>query len=250
MMLLSLLLALLLLPGQEKHIGLPEAVGEKQVYKVRLQYGVVKTKMAVATITLENAQWEGKPVYYSHFQVKAVNLLRFRMKEEYNVDLYLNSQDMSTLHYEWPFLLKGNQCRTEFTFSEADHLIHAYYHYAPSAPYTQDWPLDGHTMDICSLAFFVRSLECPVPGEQIPMNLLMGRDEVRANLEFIGMDDGLIPEQNSFHYVVHMIDRGLLENHEGDEVHVWIGDSASRPLLGLRVSLWKYTVQATLLQSR
>ena len=108
MMLKTFALLALLIPGQlpaPKNVS-SEALGAVQ-YEVRYKLGALDTKVADATISLENGKWEQQAVLHSHASIRSASVFRLFLNAEYIADAYLTPGGQEPV-YSFNPIKKGN----------------------------------------------------------------------------------------------------------------------------------------------
>lgn len=241
-----LILALIpLLAAMPVRKGLPESAKGESHYDVRYNYGSIHAKMATATLTMEDATWQEMPVYFANYTIRAANVFKLFLLNEYKVNLFFSKDDGHTYYYSFPHRKKGKERHLEFFYKENEVESVLQTEGFPE-PVRQVYATDGvPTMDIASFVFFLRSLDpAELQGEPMRANLILVTESVPSELRYLGKDYSYWPGEAAWHYQVKMLGRGLLENHAGDEIDIWISPQPERFFRGLEVKLGKGTVAA------
>ena len=202
--------------------ALPESAKGETHYAVHYNRGAIRAKMATATLTLDEGTWQEKPAYYGSFSVRAANVFKLFLLNEYKVRIFLSKDDMQPYYYTFPHKKKGKQHQLEFFYKENEVESILQIEDYPE-PTRKVYPAEGKvTMEIASFAFFLRCLDpAALRGEPLRVNLLLASE-----------------------CVIKMLSRGLMENGAGNEIHVWISPEPERMLRGLQVVLGKGFVSA------
>lgn len=239
---LALLPVLSFVPARK---ALPEQAEGETRYVVHYNRGSFRAKMATATFTLDEAVWQEKPAYHASFSVRAANIFRLFLLDEYKVRLFLSKDDMSPYYYSFPHKKKGRKRHLEFFYKEQEVESVLRTEDYPE-PVRQVFPKEGKlTLEVASFALFLRCLDpAVIRDEPLPVNLLMASVSVPSELSYVGDDYTFWPGEASHHYKVKMLGRGLLENGAGDEIHVWVSPESDHPLRGLEILLGKGSVTA------
>ena len=225
--------------------GLPESAKGESHYDVRYNYGGIHAKMATATLTVGDATWQEMPAYFANFTIRAANVFKLFLLNEYKVNLFLSKDDSRTYYYSFPHRKKGKERHLEFFYKENEVESVLQTEGFPE-PVRQVYATDGiPTMDIASFVFFLRSIDpAELKGEHMRANLIMVTESVPSELRYLGEDYAYWPGEGAYHYQVKMLGRGLMENHAGDVIDIWISPQPERLFRGLEVKLGKGTVAA------
>ena len=243
---LVFILALLpLLAFVPERKALPEQAKGETRYVVHYTRGSIRAKMATATLTMDDGVWQEKPAYYASFSVRAANVFKLFMLNEYKVHMFLSKDDMHPYYYSFPHRKKGKQRHLEFFYKEKE--VESVLHIEDyPEPVRQVFPADEHpTMDVASLSFFLRAIDpAGLKDNPLRVNLLLASVEVPADITYVGEDPFFWSGETTQHLMVKMLGRGLLENGSGDEIHVWVSPEPEHPMRGLEILLGKGSVTA------
>lgn len=243
---LVFILALIpLLAAMPVRKGLPESAKGESQYEVHYNYGSIHAKMATATLTVEDATWQEMPAYFVNYTIRAANVFKLFLLNEYKVNLFLSKDDSHTYYYSFPHRKKGKERHLEFFYKENEVESVLQTEGFPE-PVRQVYATDGlPTMDIASFVFFLRSLDpAELQGGPMRANLILVTESVPSELHYLGDDYTFWPGEAAWHYRVKMLGRGLMENHTGDEIDIWISPKPEHDFRGLEVKLGKATVLA------
>jgi hypothetical protein len=205
-------------------------------YEVRYKIMGIDTKVAVATISLENGTWEGRPALHSHSVIRANSVFKLFLNAEYVTDAYITPDGKEPLYYINPTRKGKKEGKFECSYDYKEGTIRSEYVRPPADPVVGTYSLDGNTMDLLSLLFSIRFNDI-APGESRPMNLLMSGDCIAATLTCQGIDKDRYPGVETKRLHLKMTGRGLMENGSGDEITVWCTTDSSHRLLGLETFL-------------
>lgn len=231
----SVLLALLGLLPAPKNVS-SEALGTIQ-YEVRYKLGALDSKVADATISLENATWEKQSVLHSRASIRASSIFRLFMNAEYIADTYLTPGGQEPVYYVNPIKKGGKEGRFACTYDRKAKTVTSELVRPPAMdPVVETLPLDSGTMDLLSLLQYLRFQNFSA-GSSRSMHLLMGGKSVAATLTCEGADTERFPGVRTERFLLKMKDRGLMENGSGNEITVWRSTGADRRILGLETAL-------------
>ena len=237
MILKTFVLPALLFPGllsAPKNLS-SEALGAVK-YEIHYKLGALDTKVADATITLENGNWEQQPVLHAHAAIRASSVFRLFMNAEYIADAYLTPGGQEPV-YSFNPIKKGNkEGKFTCTYDRNARTITTELVKPPADPVTETLPLDGRTMDLLSLLQRVRFQNFSA-GSSRTLLLLMGDHTVPATLTFQGTDTERFPGMTTECLLLRMNGRGLMENGSGSEITVWRSTGGDRRILGLETPL-------------
>ncbi len=237
MILKTFALLALLIPGQfpaPKNVS-SEALGSVQ-YEVRYKLNGLNTKVADATISLENGSWEKQSVLHARASIRAFSIFRLFMNAEYLADAYLTPGGQEPV-YSFNPIKKGNkEGKFSCTYDRKAKMITSEFVKPPADPVVENHPLDGHTMDMLSLLQYVRFQHFKA-GESRSLLLLMGARSVSATLTFQGTDTERFPGIKTERFLLKMKERGLMENGSGNEITVWRSTGDDCRILGLETAL-------------
>ena len=233
---LSILLALLAAGAVTSAREVTKAALGETKYEVRYTQGILNTKVADATISLENDQLDGKAVLHARASIRAISIFRLFMNAEYLADAYLTPGSHEPVYYINPIKKGGLEGKFECTYDKASGTITTLVVRPPAAPEQQTLSLDGRTMDLLSLLVYIRFTDIP-DGSYRAMHLLMGGKSVAATLTCEGGDTERFPGIGAKRFHVKMKDRGLMENGSGNEITVWCSSGSDCRILGLETVL-------------
>jgi hypothetical protein len=232
--LIPILLALLMaFPADGK---VPAGATGTVQYEVRYRLGGITTKVATATISLENGRWEEQSAYHTGAVIRAASVFRLFMNAEYIADAYLSSSSLDPLYYLNPFKKNGKEGKVEYLYERAARTIRAEVVRPPEDPVTASIPMDDRTMDLLTLLQYVRFRDFSGP---VSLKLLMNTDTRPATLTPQGIDTERFPGVRAERFLLKLHGRGLMENGSGDEITLWRSTDGNRRLLGLETELGK-----------
>lgn len=227
-----------------KH-GLPESAKGVTRYDVHYNRGGLHAKMATATLTLEDALWQEKPAYFASFTVRAANVFKLFMLNEYKVNLFISKDDTRPYYYSFPHKKKGQERHLEFFYKEQEVESVLQMEDFPE-PVRQAYPMEGKpTLDIASFAIYLRSLDpAALKGAPLRVNLLLATSNVPAEVRYLGDDPAFWQGEAAHQFQVEMLGRGLMENGTGNIIKLWVSPAPEHALRGLQVDLKKGAVLA------
>ena len=212
-----------------------EALGPVQ-YEVRYSLAGIETKVADATISLEEARRDGQAVLHLHASIKASTFFQLFMNPEYIADSYITLGDMEPVYYMNPIKNGRKTGKFECIYDKKGGIVSCEFSKPGADPVYLSTPNDGFTMDLLTLIQFVRFHDIP-QGKPQSMHLLMAGQSVKANLKCEGLDKERFKGREAVRYHLEMIGRGLMENGSGNEITVWCSTSPDHQLLGLSTDL-------------
>ena len=216
-------------------------------YEVRYTQGILKTKVADATIFLENGQRDGQAVLHARASIRAASIFRLFMNAEYLADTYMTPGSLEPVYYINPIKKGSREGKFECTYDKASKTITTLVVRPPAAPEEQTLPMDGRTMDLLSLLVYIRFSDIP-DGSSRSMHLLMGGKSVAATLTCQGADAERFPGVGAKRFHLKMKDRGLMENGSGNEITVWCSTGSDRRILGLETALGSSGIMSVSIQ--
>ena len=227
-----LIIPLVLWLGQPVRV-LTHPEEETCTYDVRYLYGNLNTKVAKATITLTQAQFEGQEVYKAEIGIKVQPIFRLFLHSKYTVEDYFTRPGMKPLYY----CTSSNKGSAWCRYSEDEIVFWRQYGKMPE-PAIFHYPNDGITMELVTLLYYARTHDFK-EGEPIEVRPLMGGQPIRSTLTLEGIDTEKYPGHRAqvFHFV--MLERGIMENGSGKGAYIWIDADGNRQALGLQVALSK-----------
>ncbi|MBQ9660391.1 MAG: DUF3108 domain-containing protein [Bacteroidales bacterium] len=207
-------------------------------YDVRYTWGLINAKVATGTITLEKSDWEGQATYHSSAIISANSIFSLFMGSAYTADIHLAQTDLQPVYFINPFKKNGKQGKFEYFYRKDKKIVDSITDMGTGDGSVETtFPLDGRTMDLLSLLHFVRFHEFSHAGTPVKLHLLMGGRSFPAELIWQGEDDERFPGRKAERILLHMTERGLMENGSGTEITVWRSDDETRMLLGLEAAL-------------
>lgn len=203
-------------------------------YEVRYQSKGFDTKVADATISLEEGAWEGRPALHARAVIRAAAIFRLFMNAEYLADSYLAMGGrIEPMYYMNPVKRSG---KFECIYDRSSKTISSEFVRPPADPVLETLPLDGKTMDLLSLLQYVRFSDLPA-GRSQSMRVLKAGESVPATLRCQGLDKDRFPDLEADRFLLEMPEKGLMENGSGKQIVVWRAHGVDRTLLGLEVNL-------------
>ena len=207
-------------------------------YEVRYRLGNVTTKVASATISLENDSWEGQSAYHTRAVIRAASVFRLFMNAEYLADAYLSASSLDPLYYLNPFKKNGKDGKVEYVYDRVAHNVRVEAVQPPADPQTVTHPLDNRTMDLLALLQYVRFRDFSA-GKPVSLKVLMGTEVRSATLTPEGADEERFPGIPAERFRLKFNGRGLMENGSGNELVIWRSAGGERRILGLETALSK-----------
>lgn len=231
-----ILLSVLLLSGLAAQARrLPaEALGTVS-YEVRYKWGALDARAATATISLEAEKRDGRDTYHSRAQIRPTSVFKLFISHDYIADTWLAQSDLLPIYFINPFKKGNKDCKFELTYRRDG--IDAYSINPPKATIQETFPQDNRTMDLLSLLHFVRFLDMKPGARPVQLHILMGGASFPAVLVCQGEDRERFPGQSTERFLLHLTERGMMENGSGNEIILWRSPDADRRLLGLEVPL-------------
>lgn len=229
--LITALLMLMLAP-----VSVTDPGNETNVYEVRYVRGALNTRVAKATLSLAEDEWEEQPAYRADITIKVAAIFRLFMKTDYIVTARYTRPGMLPLYYYSQEVKKYGECHY------GEELIHFSRQMDRDAPVEEfDVPNDGKSFELLSMLMFARRYDFE-PEVPVPVKILMFGDAYHAQVTLQGTDETLFPGHKAEVLVMEVLERGLFENKSGQQITVWRDAEGSRPILGLEINLHKAKV--------
>lgn len=232
------LLAAALLPAAEAGAReIPaEALGVVR-YEIRHVWGALNSKVADATISLEETVRDHQAAYHSAAVIRTQSIFRLFLNAEYTADCYLSRDDLSPLYFINPVKRGGAAGKFEYTYDAGTRTIASDTVLPGKDPEKAVFPLDGRTMDLLTLLQYARFHAFTAADKSLDLHLLMSGKSVAARLTWQGADPDKFPGENAERFLLEMTERGLMENGSGNEIHVWRSAGPDRRILGLEAAI-------------
>lgn len=202
------------------------------MYNLRFKLGIVNTKVAVATISLDPDSYNGEEVLNGRATIKVQPFFRLFMSERYVSYVYLSMEEKTPIYY----YNLNNEGYTECYYQKDS--IRYERHFGKKEPRNTVIPNDGKTMEIFSFLFLLRDLEM-IPGETLEYSAYLFGDFRRTIVTMKGRDTVTFPGHVADSFVVELPERGLMENGSGNIIYAWRDSEGTRPVLGIEVPLGK-----------
>lgn len=206
---------------------------ETCIYDVRYLYGNLNTKVAKATFTLTQDEFEGQDAYKAEIGIKVQPIFRLFMHSKYKVEDYFTRPGMNPLYY----CTSSNKGSAWCRYSEDEIVFWRQYGKMPE-PAIFHHPNDGISMELVTLLYYVRTHDFK-EGEPYEVRPLMGGQPREATLTMEGIETEKYPGHSAQILHLEMLERGILENGSGKDVWIWIDSDERRTPLGLQVALGK-----------
>ena len=205
-------------------------------YEVRYIWGGINSKVADATISLEESTWGTQAAYHSHVVISANSIFRLFMSADYLVDTYMTRPGREPLYFVNPVRKNGQNGKYEYVYDKAAGEIKSNTVLPPDEPVKVTYPLDGRTLDLVSLLQYVRFQDIP-SGSKQSMHVLMVGKSIAGVLHHEGADTERCPGKPAERFRLKLTERGLMKNGAGKEIVVWCSSGSDRRILGLEVAL-------------
>lgn len=217
--------------------GIPaESLGTVS-YDVRYKLGAITTKVATATISWEEASWNGTPAYHSAALVRTTPIFRLFISSDYVAETYFTRSDLTPLYFVNPFKRNKQDGKFEYVYQNGHGEIASTTVRGDDEPEYKTFPNDGTTLDLLSLLHFVRFVPLSDDSEPLEMHILMAGKSYPALLEYLGTDDDKIPGIPAEKLHLRMTEHGLMENKSGNELYLWRATTPDHRLLCLETNL-------------
>lgn len=214
----------------------PEALGSVH-YEVRYKLGAITTKVGTATISLEKGEWEDRPAYYTKASIKASSVFRLFLKADSFAECWLDRNSLAPLHYANPITKKGFKGSLEYDYDADSRTIESTIIKSAQDTVRATFPLDGRTLDLLALVHGVRVRDFSPSDPPVQLHVLLAGQSVAATLSYVGLDRETVPDRETDHILLKLIDRGLMENGSGNEIHLWRSRESDCRILRLEAAL-------------
>ena len=212
----------------------PDALGTVS-YEVRYKLGAMNAKVATATISFDPATREGQASYHSHAVVRTSSIFRLFISSDYIVDSWFDRTALKPTYFINPFKKGGKDGKFECIYRpDGVEVVNVV---PPKTDERKVLPQDDRTMDLLSLLHFVRFLDQPSQTQPLRLKVLLGGSAYPGVLTSKGRDSESIPGVEAERFLLHLTERGLMENGSGNVIHLWRSTGPDRRLLGLEVAL-------------
>ena len=203
------------------------------VYDVCYRLAGITTKVATATVTFEESEWEGKPAYHSLALIQTQPVFRLFLKAEYKAEAWYSREDLSPLYFIHPFsdgkqsgkyevvYDPGRQARSRRSVENGEPVEKLYK------------PLDKPHMELLSALTFVRFHDFR-EGAPVDVVLLLPSRSCDA---VIGPEDD--------HILLRMSGNGMMENGSGNNLLLWRSNESDRRILRLESDLSTGSLRCT-----
>lgn len=212
----------------------PDALGTVS-YEVRYKLGAMNAKVATATISFDPATRGGQAAYHSHALIRTSSIFRLFISSDYVVDSWLSQSGLKPMYFINPFKKGGKDGKFECIYRPGG--IEVINVVPPKTDERSVLPPDGRTMDLLTLLHFVRFLDLDAQARPLQLKVLMGGVAYPGILTDKGKDTESIPGVEAERFLLHLTERGLMENGSGNVIHIWRSAGPDRRLLGLEVAL-------------
>ena len=212
----------------------PDALGTVS-YEVRYKLGAMNAKVATATISFDPANREGTAAYHSHAVIRTSSIFRLFISSDYIVDTWISRSELQPLYFINPFKKGGKDGKFECIYRpDGIDVINVV---PPKTDERLILPQDGRTMDLLTLLHFVRFVDLSTQARPMKLKVLMGGVAYPGVLTNKGKDTAGIPGMEAERFLLHLTERGLMENGSGNVIYIWRSTGPDHRLLGLEVAL-------------
>lgn len=207
--------------------GVPDESLGAVVYDVCYKLAGITTKVATATITFVESEWEGKPAYRSTARIETQPFFRLFLKAEYKAEAWYSTEDLAPLYFLYPFTDGKNAGKYEVTYDYDSHFARSLWAVEGSEPLEREHPLqDGKpSMELLSALTFLRFHNFK-DGAPETITLLMPSQ---------ARDATIYPDGDRL--TLRINGDGVMENGSGSNLVFWRSSGASRRILRLESDL-------------
>ena len=203
-------------------------------YEVCYKLGALNTRVVTVEITWEESSWNGIPAYYSAAMLQTTPFFRLFLSADYFAETYFSQSELKPLYFDNPFQKKGKSGNFEYVWKDQE--IESTSTLNDQVVFTT-FPNDGNTVDFLSLVHFIRFLDLDTVKEPLPVHILVSGRSFPGTLLYLEPDNEKFPGMPAEKFLLHLTERGLMENGSGNEVYIWRSTGPDRNILGLETDL-------------
>lgn len=203
------------------------------VYDVCYRFAGITTKVATATITFEESEWEGKPAYHSMALIQTQPFFRLFLKAEYKAEAWYSRKDLAPLYFVHPFS-DGKQSGKYEVIYDPGREARSCWSVEGGEPIEKTYePLDKPHMELLSALMYVRFHDFKEGTAEDIVLLLPSRS----------CDAQIGPEDD--HILLRMSGNGMMENGSGNNLLLWRSTDPDRRILRLESDLGTGSLRCT-----
>ena len=215
-------------------VTVPDASLGAVDYDVCYRLAGITTKVATATVTFVESEWDGKPAYHSLARIVTQPFFRLFLKAEYRAEAWYAKDDLKPLCFVHPFKEGNKEGLYEVSYEYGDHVARSSWAVEGREPVRKTFEIQGGkpAMELLSALTFVRFHDFKDAPETV--TLIMPS---KARDAGIGMKDD--------HILLQISGNGVMENGSGNTLRFWRSPAPDRRILRLEADLSSGSLRCT-----
>lgn len=207
-----------------------EAVGSV-VYDLCFRIFGITAKVATATFTIEESEWEGQPAYLSTAHIATQPLMKAFLKPEYVAKAWYSREDFTPLYFTHPYENGKKKGQYEVIYDYDSLLVHSIITYKGEEPEDKVFNLrDGMHMELLTTLNYIRFHDFPEDAyEKVVLLMPMAASDAR-----------ICPEED--HFLVRVLGKGVLEDSSGHNLLFWRSSDPDRHIVRFETQLGSGTL--------
>lgn len=195
------------------------------VYDLCFKIFGITAKVATATFTIEESEWEGQPAYLSTALISTQPILRAILRPEYTAKAWY-TDDFTPLYFTHPYENGKKKGKYEVIYDHDAHQVHSIVDYEGEEPDDKVFDLqDGNHMELLSTLNYLRFHDF---SEEAPEKVVLLMPMASSNAEISLEDD---------HMLVRVLGQGVLEDGSGHNLLFWRSTDPDRHILRFETPL-------------
>lgn len=211
--------------------SLPAESQGAAVYDLLYKVFGITAKVATATFTLEESEWEGHPAYLSTARIVMQPLFRFFLMPEYTAKAWYTHNTLSPLYFTHPFEDSKKKGTYEVVYDYDSQKVHSIW--AVEGKETEETVVDLRDQVCLELLSTLNYLRFHDFSEDAPEKVVLLMPTVTSDAEISLQDD---------HILLRVLGEGVLEDGSGHNLLFWRSSGPDRRVLGFETDLGSGTL--------
>ena len=215
-------------------VTVPDASLGAVDYDVCYRLAGITTKVATATVTFVESEWDGKPAYHSLAKIVTQPFFRLFLKPEYKAEAWYAREDLSPLYFTNPFTDGKKEGNYVVYYNYTSRTIRSAWTVEGEEPLEMTYDMgDQPMMELLSTLMFVRYHDF---GEGTPVKIAVIFPSKARDAEISRVGDNL---------VLQIVGKGIMENGSGNRLLFRRSTAPDRRILRLEADLGSGTLICT-----
>ena len=209
----------------------PFQPGEQFNMGLMFKWGAVNTEVALASVTLDQENYEGIPSYHTSFKVKSAPFfdIFFKMREDFHS--WFGVEDLRPLKFTRDTYEGGYTATNLYLYDWPAGVIHADINFNGQGRQVMEIPLKGNVQDLPTLIYTLRTMDMEgmQVGKAIPLRFAIDDAVFDVKITYKGQQNLKVRKMGrmlTHHFSCQVVSGAMFE---GDtELQVWFSADENR----------------------